>query len=86
MPSPFPGMDPYLEDAKLWPSFQHAFITCLHEVLKAGLTQQYQARVLERCYSNQGEQREEYIEIRRREDRKLVTLLDLVSPANRRRP
>lgn len=31
MPSPFPGMDPYLEDAGLWPLFHPIFVTCLHE-------------------------------------------------------
>ena len=27
MPSPFPGMDPYLEDPLLWPSVHHLLIS-----------------------------------------------------------
>ncbi|HEV2948984.1 MAG TPA: DUF4058 family protein, partial [Gemmataceae bacterium] len=33
MPSPFPGMDPFLEDPKLWPEFQHLLVTCLYQAL-----------------------------------------------------
>jgi hypothetical protein len=32
MPSPFPGMDPYLEAAGLWPLFQQTIVACLREV------------------------------------------------------
>src|SRR5262249_44794514 len=80
---PFPGMDPYLEDEALWPSFQSAFVVCLHEALRAGLAEEYQAGVQERRYGAPGERREEYVEIRRRGDGRLVTLLDVVSPANK---
>ena len=27
MPSPFPGMDPYLEAPDIWPDFHHALAT-----------------------------------------------------------
>ena len=27
MPSPFPGMDPYLEDPSVWMDFHESFIT-----------------------------------------------------------
>ncbi len=83
MSSPFPGMDPYLEDVALWPSFQHALITCLQEMLQPGLIERYQTRLNERRYNAQGEQREEYLEIRRLRDEQVVTLLDVVSPANK---
>jgi len=83
MPSPFPGMDPYLEAADLWPVFQHVFIACLGETLQPGLIDLYQTRVHERHYNAQAEHREEYIEIIRRSDEQLVTLLDVVSPSNK---
>ena len=35
MPSPFPGMDPYLEDPDQWESFHGCFISVLHEMLRA---------------------------------------------------
>jgi hypothetical protein len=76
-------MDPYLQSKELWPSFQHALVVRLHETLQTGLTERYQTRVQERRYSSKGEQREEYIEIRSRSDGQLVTLLDVLSPANK---
>jgi hypothetical protein len=52
-------------------------------MLRPGLPAQYQTRVHERRYRVLEEQREEYIEIFRRSDRQLVTLLDVVSPSNK---
>src|SRR5262249_56955699 len=79
MPSPFPGMDPYLEDQRLWPSFQDTLVECLCETLQP--LKGYELRVGERRYSTGGEQREHYVEVRRGGE--LVTLLDIVSPANK---
>ena len=33
MPSPFPGMDPYLEDAGLWPDVHHELISTARHIL-----------------------------------------------------
>ena len=35
MPSPFPGMDPYLESPEIFPDFHDSFITYLREALQA---------------------------------------------------
>lgn len=35
MPSPFPGMDPYLEDPNRWESFHSCYIAVLHEMLQS---------------------------------------------------
>src|SRR5262245_13271043 len=92
MPSPFPGMDPFLEDDKLWPSFQHQLVSCLYQILLPGLVDRYRARVGQRQYATEQalftsvireEHTEEYIEIRQRNNSKLVTLVDVVSPANK---
>src|SRR5216684_1635824 len=92
MPSPFPGMDPYLEDEKLWPSFQHHLVLCLYQILLPGLVDRYRARVGQRCYVTEKplftsiirqEHKEDFIELRQRADGKLVTLVDIVSPTNR---
>lgn len=92
MPSPFPGMDPYLEHETLWPAFQHHLVSCLYQMLLPGLVDRYRARVSQRHYVTEqalftsvirDEHHEEYIEIRQRTDGRLVTLLDTVSPANR---
>lgn len=49
MPSPFPGMDPYLEDPLLWPSVHHFLIgrigTTLNRVLPSGYVAAFGERV-----------------------------------------
>ena len=50
MPCPFPGMDPYLEDDKLWPPFQHQLVACLYQILLPGLVDRYRARINQRTY------------------------------------
>ena len=53
MPSPFPGMDPYLEQPKLWPAFQHQLLACLYQILLPGLVDRYRARVGTRTYTSE---------------------------------
>ncbi len=50
MPSPFPGMDPYLERPDLWQGFHNAFITYLRDTLQAGLPAGYVATLEVRVY------------------------------------
>src|SRR5437763_1456616 len=92
MPSPFPGMDPYLEDEVLWPCFHHQLVTCLYQILLPGLVDRYRARLGQRLYATEQalftsiirqEHHEDFIEIRQRCDNRLVTLIDVVSPANK---
>jgi hypothetical protein len=92
MPSPFPGMDPYLEDGKLWPLFQQQLVLCMHQMLQPGLIDRYRARINQRQYFTEQalftsvvreEHVEELIEIRQRSDGRLVTLIDVVSLANK---
>ena len=92
MPSPFPGMDPYLEDARFWQSFHHNIIDAIGESLLPGLRDRYQPSICKRRYAIEdmlaepaasGARIEEYIEIHGPGDGPLVTLLDVVSPSNR---
>jgi hypothetical protein len=92
MPSPFPGMDPYLEDDALWPVFHHQLVMCLYQILLPGLVDRYRARVNQRHYVTEQalftsvvreEHHEDYIEIRQRADGRLITLVDVVSPTNK---
>jgi hypothetical protein len=85
-------MDPYLEDEKLWPQFQHQLVLCLYQILLPGLVDRYRARIGQRHYVTEQalftsvvreEHQEESIEIRQRGDGRLVTLVDVVSPANK---
>lgn len=50
MPSPFPGMDPYLEDPALWPDVHHRLITVASDLLTADLRPKYFVRIDERVY------------------------------------
>ena len=134
MPSPFPGMDPYLENSGLWRDFHQRFITMLADALLPALPDDYDARseeqirlvevppripqeyrpdigvykprapkphaststsggaaVLERPPSAAVtvrtpafvERRETWIEIIRRSDRELVTVIEVLSPTNK---
>src|SRR2546430_2553264 len=92
MPSPFPGMDPYLEDEVLWPAFHHQLVLCLYQILTPGLVDRYRARIAHRSYVTEQalftsvlreEHHEDFLEIRQRADNRLVTLLDVVSPVNK---
>jgi hypothetical protein len=85
-------MDPYLEDERLWPAFHHQLVTCLYQILLPGLVDRYRARMAQRHYTTEQplftsivreEHHEEYIEVRQRSDGRLVTLVDVVSPANK---
>src|ERR1700675_5086535 len=92
MPSPLPGMDPFLEDDKRWPAFQPLLVHELYRLLLPGLMDRYRARVGERQYSSEQalftsivreEHKESFIEVRQRSDGRLITLLELISPANK---
>jgi Protein of unknown function (DUF4058) len=48
MPSPFPGMDPYLEDPSVWEEFHHIFITESMYFLSDRLPDSYIAKIDER--------------------------------------
>jgi hypothetical protein len=50
MPSPFPGMDPFLEASDLWPDVHHRLISQIQSELNPGLRPRYVARVELRVY------------------------------------
>jgi len=50
MPSPFPGMDPYLEDARLWPDVHHELLSVVRARLTEALRPAYFVQVEERVY------------------------------------
>lgn len=92
MPSPLPGMDPYLEDDALWPAFQHQLVLSLYQHLLPVLVDRYRARIAQRQYTTEQAlftsiiretHTEEFVEIRQRTDGRLITLMDVVSPWNK---
>ncbi|HET90031.1 MAG TPA: DUF4058 family protein [Chloroflexi bacterium] len=50
MPSPFPGMDPYLEAPAHWPDVHQRLITYIADTLQPHLPPRYYARMGERVY------------------------------------
>jgi len=50
MPSPFPGMDPYLETPRIWPDVHHELISQIRSELNPRLPSHYVARVELRVY------------------------------------
>src|SRR5262249_3154426 len=76
--SPFPGMDPYLEDPALWPEFHRRLVASIRQFLLPDLPDRYALAIGQRRQDT-----EEYLEIRQRNDDKLITLMDVVSPANK---
>lgn len=50
MPSPFPGMDPFLEEPAGWPGFHTRLVTAIGDDLAAALTPRYHVRIEERVY------------------------------------
>lgn len=92
MTSPFPGMDPYLEVPPFWTELHQQFVAALYQGLAPTLADRYRAKVASRKYATEvvlftsvrkEEQIEPYVEVRSRADQKLITLIDIVSPANK---
>ena len=127
MPSPFPGMDPFLESQE-WEDFHATFNTVVREQLAVRLRPDYLIRVERRVYLEHPgaepesmrvadiaivskdaglpsgmdadveeatqpesctlvmpeERRETYLVIRERESMEVVTIIELLSPANKR--
>lgn len=128
MPSPFPGMNPYLERDEVWPDFHHRLITSMADALVDQVDPAYLVRIEEQLYVQEapesprrvgpradvgikrsGEsapsrpglavleaparirlpepefERQAYLEIRDRDSREVITVLELLSPTNKGR-
>ena len=123
MPSPFPGMDPYLEDRTLWPDVHSSLIAYIREAIQPQIRPSYVARIGERIELAEirkgyvpdvmvvrlvrepaatlgqagvlvadepltigvldEERRVPYIEIIYRETGDVITLIEVLSPANK---
>ncbi len=127
MPSPFPGMNPYLEHPAFWHDFHGVFVTLMRLELAVQLRDRFQVRMDDNVYVHElaGEERrllgrpdvfltptessstiaairaellapaegtvpvgidllrERFIEIRDKQQERLVTVIELLSPANK---
>jgi Protein of unknown function (DUF4058) len=57
VPSPFPGMDPYLEHPTLWPGVHNGLIAALQLSLAPQLRPRYYVAIEERLYITEADQR-----------------------------
>ena len=114
MPSPFPGMNPYLEQDDVWHDFHEAFVPKVRAQIAPQLAAHYIVKIDDhvyihepstepRLFAGRGDvlvsshppaqvelpvvdvERISYLEIRDRQDRRLVTVIELLSPANKYR-
>ena len=131
MPSPFPGMNPYLEQPAAWQDFHQAFITHIREALTEQIRPGFFVKIEESVFIHEPDaeergkmfarpdvsvferdgggggvavaeprtsslaariarvpdieiERHSYVEIRDRHSRGLVTLIEVLSPSNKR--
>ncbi len=85
MLSPFPGMDPYLEQPTFWPSFHSKFVVAMADAIESQLSAPYYVEVETRSYLHHEETvNERYLEIRETASDSVVTAIELLSPTNKR--
>jgi Protein of unknown function (DUF4058) len=127
MPSPFPGMNPYLEQTAHWQDFHTEYLTTIRRLLILQVSREYIVQLEEHVYihdlpptpkrpvgradisvarsritgaggaavgmldapaevelPDEDEQRIRFLEIRDRRGRELVTVIELLSPSNKR--
>src|SRR5262249_15769070 len=96
MPSPFPGMNPYLEHEDAWHNFQKQFGPAVVAALVPQMGSKYSVKVNQRTYVHEpschqrqhwrmavDEESLSFVEIRDRRNRRLVTVINLLSPSNK---
>jgi Protein of unknown function (DUF4058) len=126
MPSPFPGMDPYLETPSFWPEVHNRMIVAIADDLSPKLRPRYRVAIDQRIYLSSGDERqaivpdmtvtqqspavspavatltppttkpiaislelpeeirESYLEVREAATGRVVTIVELLSPKNKR--
>lgn len=81
MPSPFPGMDPYLERPSRWSGFHKSFVVSLSFALNSALPETYVAEVDERS-TPEPDGSQWFINVRRDGDMQ-VTTIEVLCPDNK---
>jgi Protein of unknown function (DUF4058) len=128
MPSPFPGMNPYLENPELWTEVHHRLITAIAIAIAPPLRPKYRVAIEKRTYFTDGhesvevgipdvsvisskpttnqtpsiatlpaqsefvtvtipvpeERREGYLEVREVKTGRVITVIEVLSPTNKR--
>lgn len=96
MSSPFPGMNPYLETDDVWHDFHERFSPVCAEVISPQVRPKYIVKLDQHIYLHERSAKERlrlpavdvekvsFIEIRDRESRALISVIELLSPANKK--
>ena len=97
MPSPFPGMNPYLEQEDAWRDFHERFLPHTAECLSPQVSPAYVVKLEQNLYIHERSaderqllgrgddvESESYLDIRDSKSRRLVTVIELLSPTNKR--
>lgn len=91
MPSPFPGMNPYLEHPAFWSSFHTRLMVAIADAIEPQLSSHYYVDVEARTYqSNEGDEellieiKERYLEVREMGTDKVIAVIELLLPKNKR--
>ena len=98
MPSPFPGMDAYLEQPVYWSEFHSRLIVAIADTLAPSLRPRYYIRVETRTYLDDANDdllvgipdaavvlKERYLEVRERGTDAVITVIEVLSPKNKRK-
>jgi hypothetical protein len=92
MPSPFPGMNPYLEQVRAWHDFHERFIPKAAEQITPQVRPAYIVRIDEHVYIAPvygllspavDMERHAFLEIQDRYTREVITVIELLSPSNK---
>ena len=87
MPSPFPGMNPYFEQADHWQDLHREFFLALRRQLAPRIAPDYiiHLKIPDKVTLPAGDvERVAFLEVRDRRGRELVTVIELLSPSNKR--
>jgi hypothetical protein len=84
MPSPFPGMNPYLEHPDRWSTVHNRFIVAIADLLTPLLLPRYQVDIEKRTIPIEEEIREAYLEIKEAATGRVITTIEILSPTNKR--
>ena len=79
MPSPFPGMDPYLEGSNLWPDLHLTLTVYSRGALNAQLQSPYHTVLVVLCFPGSNRRWHRHVKIIDR-DRRTITAIEFVSP------
>lgn len=81
MASPFPGMNPYLEQDDVREDFHHDWLIRAREAIEPQVGPNYLVKI--EVLPAMDSESESWLEIRDRRDRRLVTVIEVLSPSNK---